>query len=58
MEKVLPSSLPPHGDFQQHQPVLDSPGHGLEEDVVEVPGQDLGKVTPLARILNYNLHAT
>ena len=58
MEKVLPSSLPPHGDFQQHQPVLDSPGHGLEEDEVEVPRQDSDKSKPLDWILNFSLHAT
>ena len=40
---VPPSSPPPHGGFQQHQPVLDSPGHGLEVDGVEVPAKDMVK---------------
>ena len=42
---LLPSSPPHHGGFQQHQPVLDSPGHGLEVDVEEVPTTD--SVKPL-----------
>ena len=54
MAQVLPSSPHPHGDLQQHQPVLDLPGHGLEEDEVEVPAQDLDKVKPLDWILNFS----
>ena len=40
---LLPSSPPPHGGFQKHQPVLDLPGHGLEVDGVEAPTKDLVK---------------
>ena len=45
---ALPSSPPPHGEFQQ--PVLGYSGRGLEVDEVEVPMQE--KVKSLNWILN------